>query len=276
MSLKRRQTPEDEPFFIIRTLQARFADGQKLEAHTHDWGQLIYCAEGVASVWTEQGSWVAPPQWAVWAPGGVAHAMRFTGAASLATLYLRPASPAPTCASSTTTPTPTASPPCSSLPCSSAVISVSPLLRELIMRAVEIGMLDEREPTHRAMAELIVAELRTRPTPALDLPLPQSSLLRRVAEWIAQTPDDRLGHAGLAKRFGAGARTLERGFLSETGLSLGQWRRQARLMQALRALGAGASVKQAAGAAGFQSASAFIAAFRSRFNTTPARYFDRA
>ena len=45
---------------------------------------------GVMTVWTEVGTWVAPPQWAVWAPAGVAHAIRFTGASSLRTLYLRP------------------------------------------------------------------------------------------------------------------------------------------------------------------------------------------
>jgi AraC-like DNA-binding protein len=252
-----RHTPADEPFFLIRTLRAEFADGQKLDPHAHDWGQLIYCASGVMSVWTAQGSWVAPPSWAVWAPAGVAHAMRFTGAASLTTLYLRPARWA-------------------SHPASSAVITVSPLLRELILRAIEIGMLDERNAAHAAMADLIVSELRTQQTPALDLPLPQSALLRRVAEHIAQAPDDRLGHAALAKRFGIGARTLERGFAEETGLALGQWRRQARFMQALRALGAGAPVKQAAREAGYQSVSAFIAAFRANLNTTPARYFERS
>jgi AraC-like DNA-binding protein len=58
-------------------------------------------------------------------------------------------------------------------------------------------------------------------------------------------------------------------------LPLGQWRRQARFLEALRTLGAGASVKQAAHKAGYRSASAFIAAFRAALDTTPARYFAR-
>ena len=124
------------------------------------WGQLIYSVSGVTSVWTEQGSWVAPPHWAVWAPAGVAHSMRFTGTASLRTLYLRPG--------------------LVGLASNSAVIAVSPLLRELILRAVEIGFLDAREPTHVAMTDLIVHELRAPSTPALDLPLPRSALLRRA------------------------------------------------------------------------------------------------
>ena len=150
---RKRHTPADEPHFLVRTLAAEFADGRELPPHAHPWGQLIYAASGVMSVWTEQGSWVAPPHWAVWAPAGVAHAMRFTGAASMRTLYLRPG--------------------LGGLASDSAVVTVSPLLRELILRAVEIGMLDEREPTHVAMADLIVHELRTHSTPSLDLPLPQ-------------------------------------------------------------------------------------------------------
>lgn len=253
---RKRHSAADEPHFLIRTLQAQFRDGQALAALAHDWGQLIYCASGVMTVWTAQGSWVAPQHWAVWAPARVAHAMRFTGAASLRTLYLRP----------THWP---------SLRAQSTVITVSPLMRELILRAVDVGMLDDRDATHVAIAELIVSEMTLQPAPALDLPLPQNPLLRRVAEHIAQAPSDRNGHRALAQRFGIGVRTLERRFLDETGIALGRWRRQARFLQALRTLGAGASVKQAALDAGYQSASAFIAAFRAALNTTPSRYFER-
>jgi AraC-like DNA-binding protein len=240
----------------VRTLAAEFADGRELAPHAHPWGQLIYVASGVASVWTSQGSWVAPPHWAVWAPADVAHGMRFTGAASMRTLYLRPGLVQP------------------GLGSNSAVVPVSPLLRELILRAVEIGMLDDREPAHAAMAALIVHELRSHPAPSLDLPLPHGDLLRRIADHVTRTPADPRGHAALAKQFGIGARTLERGFAAETGLSFGRWRRQARFLHALRCLGAGAAVKRAAVEAGYQSPSAFIAAFHATFNTTPGRYFE--
>ncbi len=254
---RKRHTVEDEPHFLIRTLALRFADGHEIDPHAHDWGQLLYAASGVVSVWTAQGSWVAPPHGAIWAPPGVAHGMRFAGAASLTTLYLRPGR-------------------WTSLPEQSGVIAVSPLLRELIARAVALGMLDERERIDAALAELIVSEMQAAPAPGLDLPLPQSPPLRRIAEHIAASPGDRSGHADLSKRFGVGARTLERGFVAETGLSLGRWRRQARFLHALRLLGAGAPVKQAARAAGYQSASAFIAAFRASLGMTPARYFESA
>ena len=238
----------------MRTLAAEFPNGRRVEPHSHPWCQLIYAISGVMSVWTTEGSWVAPPHWAVWAPAGVRHSIRFAGATSLRTLYFRPG--------------------LASFAHSSAVVTVSALLRELIHRAVAIGFLDDREPLHSAMAELIVHELQTHSTASLDLPWPHNAALRRVAEHLSQTPADRTGHDALAKRFGLGARTIERGFAAETGLSLGQWRRQARFLHALRRLGAGSAVKEAALEAGYQSPSAFIAAFRMAFGDTPGRYFQ--
>ena len=251
---KKRHTPDDEPFFVVRSASGQFAHGAALPAHSHPWGQLIFAGAGVMTVWTAQGTWVAPPHWAVWAPPGVAHAMRFTGESALRTLYLRPDV-------------------FDALPARCAVIAVAPLLRELILRAVEIGMLDRREPVHAAMAVLIADAVRAEPTPSLDLPKPRSAVLRRVADHLAAAPANRARHSALARRFGVGVRTLERGFLAETGLSLGHWRRQVRMLHALRQLGAGLPVKVVASGAGYRSASAFVAAFRGALETTPGRYF---
>lgn len=250
---RKRHTPADEPFFLMRSLAADFADGDVIAPHRHAWGQLIYAATGVVTVWTTQGMWVVPPHWAIWAPPEVEHGLRFTGRASLRTLYLRPdlAGIAPR----------------------SAVVVVSPLLRELIVRAVREGMLDSRDRLHQALVDLILHECAPSSAPPLDLPLPHSAPLRRVADHLAHHVPDRVSHAGLARQFGIGVRTLERGFVEETGLSLGRWRRHARFMEALRQLGSGASVERAALEAGYRAPSAFVAAFRASFRTTPGRYF---
>ena len=184
---------------------------------------------------------------------GVQHSIRFSGAAELRTLYLDPV--------------------LSGLPTRSVVITVSPLLRELVVRAVNIGMLDRRDALQLAITTVILSEIHERATPSLELPQPTNARLIRVAKAILASPAERQSQRALAKRFGIGIRALERGFVKETGLALGQWRRQARFLHAIRRLGAGTSVKAAALDAGYHSASAFIAAFRSAFDTTPARYF---
>ena len=57
-------------------------------------------------------------------------------------------------------------------------------------------------------------------------------------------------------------------------MSFGRWRRQARLLQALRRVAEGASVSSVALDVGYESTSSFIAMFRRTLGTTPGRYHD--
>jgi AraC-like DNA-binding protein len=155
------------------------------------------------------------------------------------------------------------------------VISVSTLLRELILRAVEIGMLDEREPAEAALALLILEEFHRGEVSPLDLPAPASGAAARAASLVTDGTYAQASAEELARAVGLSVRTLERRFLEETGLSLGRWRRQARLQQALRDLALGRPIKTVAADAGYAGASAFTAAFREAFGVTPARYFGR-
>lgn len=235
----------------MRTVRAAMRDGASIEPHAHGWHQLIYASAGVMTVSADRGLWVVPPQWAIWAPAGVRHAIRFTGASTFATLYLRPSD-------------------WNDLPDESCVVSVSPLLRALIVRACDEGMLDKRDRVHQATAVLIVDAFRAQSVPALGLPNPTSEALRRVAEACAR---DDAGSAEIARRFGLGVRSLERRFLAETGMAFGRWRRHARFLEALKLLAQGVPVKQVAAGTGYRSASAFVAAFSETFHTTPGRYF---
>jgi len=249
-----RRTAADEPHLVVRTLASEAADGQAIDRHTHGWGQLIYCAEGVMTVETAHGAWVAPPHWAVWAPPGVWRQIRFTGRCALRTLYLRGDL-------------------AEGLGDRCAVMGVTPLLRELILRATELGMLDARKPVEAAVAQLIRAELERREVAELELPAPTSPAARRAAE-LMSSQQGPFNIADVARVVGLSARAMERRFLAETGLPIARWRRQARLHDALRQLAAGASVKAASVAAGYAAPSAFVAAFREVFGVTPGRYFS--
>jgi AraC-like DNA-binding protein len=82
--------------------------------------------------------------------------------------------------------------------------------------------------------------------------------------------DDSLDQ--LARRHGAGRRTLERIFRGETGMSFGMWRQQARLLHSVSALAEGKPVTEAALDAGYASVSAYIAAFKRTFGCTPGSF----
>ena len=252
---KMRHTTEDEQHFIVRTAAATGLHGQSIPTHAHPWHQLIYSTAGVMTVRADRGCWVVPPTWAIWVPAEIAHSISFSGRTTLRTLYLRPGE-------------------WSGLEENSGVVAVSALLRELIIRAVEIGMLDRRVPIHGCLASLIVDSFREHSVAALDLPMPADAALARLAKHILDTPGDRAGVSVLAQHAGLGVRTLERRFLAETGMSLGHWRRLARMTHALRQLAAGQAIKSVALDAGYRSASAFVVSFNDLFKQTPAQYFS--
>ena len=243
----------DEPFLLVRSAVADLRDGGRIAPHTHDWHQLIYVGAGLAVVRAGHGTWLAPPNWAVWVPAGTDHAIRFIGRSALRTLYLRPEWRA-------------------GLPSSCGALAVSPLLRELVLRASATGMLDGRDEGENALAVLIASEIREGGTPAVALPEPTSAATIAAAERAVpgHSPEST---ASIARAVGLSPRTLERRFLAETGMAFGRWRQHRRLLLGLEQIATGAPVKIAAAGAGYASSSAYVAAFRSLFATTPGRYF---
>lgn len=253
MSRKRRSVA-DEPFLVIRAAASDLAGGQVIPPHAHDWHQLIYASTGVMTVTTEAGSWVVPPNRAVWVPAGTRHAIRFAGQSRFRTLYVMPQWSA-------------------RLPGSCLVVAVSPLLSALVVRTTALGALDRRDAIEAAIAALIVDEFVQAAVPPFSLPQPESEAPRRAAALIAAGGREAASVATLAHAVGLGARTLERRFRDETGMTLGRWRRHHALLAALERIAAGEPVKAVAAAAGYAAPSAFVAAFRAAFGTTPGRYF---
>lgn len=225
-----------------------------IQKHSHDWHQLIYASRGVMTVNTSTGSWVVPSRRAVWVPAGIEHEVEMSAAVSMRTLYLRQGLS-------------------DLLPQDCCVVNVSPLLRELILRAIEIGMLSRNTPLHKHLIDVILDQFHALPTVPLKLPMPVDSRALRVAELVRENPGEANPLDHLARKIGASKRTIERLFQTETEMTFGRWRQQLRMLHALRLLAAGESVTFAALEVGYDSTSAFIAAFKSTVGTTPGRYY---
>src|SRR6266404_3352345 len=73
----------------VTTLTWDFDSGHVIPEHFHPEDQLVYATSGVMTVRTEQGTWVVPPQRAVWIPAHVPHSIVMSGPVSMRTLYLR-------------------------------------------------------------------------------------------------------------------------------------------------------------------------------------------
>jgi AraC-like DNA-binding protein/quercetin dioxygenase-like cupin family protein len=247
MSRKRR-TVADEPYLVVRTSAVDL--GGSIGEHVHDWHQLVHVRSGLAVVRSDGRTWLAPPTSAVWLPAGVRHAIRFTGPTALRVVYLR------------------ADDGGAGLPAAAGAMPVSPLLRELVERATVTGVLDRRDPLEAALATLLVAELTDVGPPPLAVPEPASALARDAAELLTAG----MTVAQTAVAVGVGRRTLERVFQAETGLPVGRWRQYRLLLRGLEEVADGATVQDASVIAGYRTPSAYVAAFRAAFGTTPARF----
>lgn len=241
-----------EQDLVVRSLALDLAAGTVLEPHAHAWHQLVYARAGVLEVTAESGTWVVPPQRAVWVPGGTTHAVRACGKLELRTLYLRP----------------------SAVRWSRgvAVLSVAPLLRELVVAIVADGALDATVARDARRLAVLLDELDAVDVEPLSLPMPTDPRARRVADALRARPSDVSTLADFAEFAGTSSRTLERLFRRQTGLTFAAWRTQARLLAAVTLLADGRAVTAVALDVGYSSPSAFVNAFRRHLAVTPGRY----
>jgi AraC-like DNA-binding protein len=237
---------------LIRTLACTYFGGHHIEPHTHPWGQLVYAASGVMRIKAAGRLWLVPPARAVWAPAGLEHEIWARGDFAMRTLYIAPKLAA-------------------ALPKECMGLDVPPLLRELIVHIVGLQMLQEGEPDHEALAKVTVSLLKAPNALPSSLRWPRDRRAVAAAERLLANPSDPCELADLAKSAGAGARTLQRLFLDETGFGFSEWRQRLRLLHAATLLSEGVSVTEAGLEAGYASTSAFIAAFKKQLGRTPAR-----
>jgi AraC-like DNA-binding protein len=222
-------------------------------AHAHDWDQLTYAASGVMHVHTESASWLVPPHRAVWLPAGTRHTEEMHAPVSVRTLYLAPKL-------------------AKALPRHCCMVNIPSLMRELILHISRIGVLDRRKPAQAHLISVLLDELVSVSDVPLQLPMPRDPRARRLAALLQQQPDDERSVAALSDSAGSSRRTMERLFLAETKMTVGEWRRRLRLLHGVRLLAGGGSVTNAALESGYASTSAFIAAFKRTFGMTPSRY----
>jgi len=225
--------------------------GLVFDWHTHADHQLAWAASGVLTVRTSSSTWALPPTRALWIPAGLRHETLSAGTTTMRTLYIRP----DLCPISWPDFTP---------------VAASPLLAELI------GYLEnpDLDPARRQHAETMLVDLlQPVAMTTIEVRMPAEERARAVADALAADPADGRTLAEWGREVGASARTLARAFVAETGLPFGRWRALLRLQAAIADLAAGEPVGNVARHVGYESASAFVAAFRRETGMTPAMYF---
>jgi AraC-like DNA-binding protein len=225
----------------------------ELAPHRHRRAQLLYAAQGVVSVSTPHGAWAAPPERAVWIPAGVSHSVKMVGEVRTRSVLVTPEA-------------------CPARGKRCEVLAVSPLLRSLLIEAVDAPDVYDLAGRDGLVMALLAAEIERAPVVPLAVPFPASAgLAARCAAFLAE-PDARATIDDWAAALGVGRRAFTRAFRRETGMSFSAWRQQACLLAALSRLAAGDPVTTIALDLGYDSPAAFSSMFKRLTGVAPSRH----
>jgi AraC-like DNA-binding protein/mannose-6-phosphate isomerase-like protein (cupin superfamily) len=225
----------------------------ELPEHQHFKCELIYTVRGILTCEVNDTLWAVRPQSAIWIPSKTLHKSKAFGDVEFHVLFIDPQA-------------------LPNLPTKCCTISVSPLLRELMLRVSDSPMLYDQDGPEAHMLPVILDELSIAPRESAWLPLPTTPQLRRLVEGMLAAPGDNASLAERAARGAMSERTLSRKFQQELSMSIGQWRRQLHIVVALQRLAAGHSVQAVAFELGYENASSFVAMFKKALGKPPKRY----
>lgn len=222
-------------------------------AHAHPRAHIIQPTRGALWAVTPEGRWLVPTHQALWIPPHVHHDVYSQAAAAARMIFVDPAFSSP-------------------LPDRAGTVLVSPLLAQLLPRALGYGNDYPADGPAARLARVMLDELAALEVAPFLLPGSGDHRLARVMERLRSAPGAPTGLAELAHGTGASARTLARLFKAETGMTFRDWRTRLHLMESIERLARGATVTEVALDLGYASTSSFVYMFRSHLGVPPGRY----
>lgn len=205
---------EHRPDGLLAAISLDFPDGHHLGRHFHPQAQFLYAARGLMRLATHHGAWVIPPTRAVWIPPRVEHEIFMSGEVHMRTLFIEQPE----------TPTPLSD---------CCVLAVTPLLREMILRAIHLESQPRLDDFRQRLQGLILSEIANLERMPLYLPMPRDRRLQAICQALLKQPELGLTLDDWGLRVGASSRTLARLFAQELQMSFHEWRQQLRLTEAL-------------------------------------------
>ena len=152
-------------------MASKCSSGHVIPPHTHEWRQLVYATSGAMTVSAGRWVWMIPPGNALLVPAGRVHSIHMWGEVAVRTLYFPASMEARSLAFD-----------------ECRVLAVTALLREMILRVVEIGALDSRAPGHQHLLAALLDEMEAAPVTPATLPLPEDPRAAAVARRVLADP----------------------------------------------------------------------------------------
>ena len=187
------------------------------ECHSHASGQLFCLDSGLATMETDNTSWILLPGRVGWIPPASTHSMRSFQQVTGWSLYL-PAR----CAKV--------------LPEVPTIFIRSALLEQLVARVAQWQTEPPSEAVRNRLLAVLCDEIHISRTGPFHLRSPTDPRLRALIETLVQDPSLELALDDCARQVGMSKRSLTRGFQQQTGLSFGQWQQKFRVLAAMERL----------------------------------------
>lgn len=240
---------------LMATSSQDRAPGSHIERHRHPMHQIVYPSTGAVSVTTPAGTWITPASRAIWIPAGHWHRHSFHGRTRFHCVAFDPTAH-------------------TDQPTEPAVVTVSPLVRELLIECS--SAVDTDDERHRRMLTVLADQLEHTDEVPLRVPAPSDRRLRAACAAVEHHLDTPMTLADVGRHVGLGERTLSRLFRDDIGMTYPQWRNHIRLLHALRLLAEDElGVTSIAYRCGWSSPSAFIDTYRQMFGDTPGNRMRR-
>ena len=222
-------------------------------AHRHGRSQLLFAEQGTMLVETAHGAWMVPPHQGIWIPSGVTHSIAMLSRVATRSVYLDRKT-------------------ARGMAQHCQVIGISPLLKHLLIEAVDLPSEYDRRSRAGKLMSLLIDEVRAAPVLPLSLPLPTDArLAARCRRFIEQpSAQDTIDH--WSRELAVSRRTFTRLFKRETGLTFSAWQRRACLLSALPRLLEGERVTTIAFDLGYSSPAAFTMMFKQLVGPPPNIY----
>jgi AraC-like DNA-binding protein/quercetin dioxygenase-like cupin family protein len=218
--------------------------------HTHDFGQLISASYGSMYIGTSNRILLLSPAMVVWIPPDSEHWLRY--ASSNEMLYVDVNRDE-----------------ASLLGRNPRIMGMTPLLSALMLATLPEASSSRTKHHTDALHDLLLHELLAAGDVPLSIAIPQDKRIRGFAEAALADPGSITSVDTWFAKAAASRKTVERLFVTETGMTPSRWLRHARILHAISRLAAGEKVASVGFDMGYESSSAFSYMFRRTIGLSP-------
>ena len=237
-------------------LSEEFKPMTQISRHSHPWSQLAYSCSGVMHIETDDGTFVIPPEQALWLPPEIPHQHYCKNKVSYRSLHVD-ATFSEILGNKVRT------------------LTVDPLLKSLILEISKWPKDYEETAQSQRFILVLLDRLAMAQSNELFMPTIKDKRLLPIIETLNQDPANKLTIEQWSGKVGASSRTLNRLFNQNYGMGFSRWKQKLRILKSLELLNSDRPLVDIAFELGYESTSAFITGFKKQLGCSPKKYLTK-